>query len=126
MNLSQLLSDWLKIIETENPPPATITALYFGIMNTDKGYMVYLTGAEMYDPDDDDWAGETDYQPPRKIKYLLLPREVTAGLKWRGVLELVASILTVITGEEPNRPLFNGRVLAAGFDDGDLTLVKQQ
>jgi hypothetical protein len=124
MNLSQLLSDWIKIIEQENPPPAAITAINFGMFTSDKGYMVFLTGSEMYDPDDDDWAGEIDYQPARKIKYLLIPREFTTGLKWKGVLDLVVSTLKELAGTEPGRVLFEQRVLTAGFDDGELMVIK--
>ena len=124
MNLSQLLSEWIKKIEEENPPAANITALNFGMLNSDKGYMVYLTGAEIYDPDDDDWAGEIDYQPPRKIKYLLIPREFTAGLKWKGVLDLVVELLKQLSGSAPDNPLFTGRAVTAGFDDGELIVIK--
>ena len=87
--------------------------------------MVYLTGAEVYDPDDDDWAGETDYQPPRKIKYLLIPREFTTGLKWKGVLELVVTSLKELVGSMPANALFAGRAITAGFDDEALELIKR-
>jgi len=124
MNLSDLLSEWIKKIEEENPPPANIAAINFGMLVTDKGYMVYLTGAEVYDPDDDDWAGEIDYQPARKIKYLLLPRGFSSGLKWKGVLELVVNSLKEIVEQDPGRILFSGRAVTAGFEDGELSLVK--
>jgi hypothetical protein len=126
MNLSDLLSEWMKKIEEENPPPANITAINFGILTTDKGYMVFVTGAEVYDPDDDDWAGEIDYQPARKNKYLLLPRETTKGLKGRGVLELVADALKDAAGKGQNPVLFAGRVATAGFEDGELVVIKSE
>ena len=126
MKLSQLLSEWIRKIEEENPPAANIAAINFGMLTTDKGYMVYVTGAEIYDPDDDDWAGEIDYQPPRKIKYLLLPREFTSGLKWKGVLESVVNSLKEIAVTDPARILFNGRGVTAGFDDNELMIVKAQ
>jgi len=126
MNLSDLLSEWIRKIEEENPPAANIAAINFGMLTTDKGYMVYLTGAEVYDPDDDDWAGEIDYQPARKIKYLLLPREFTIGLKWKGVLEQVANTLKELAAADPTRIIFNGRAAAAGFDDSELTLIKSE
>src|ERR1700722_14070018 len=124
MNLSDLLSEWIKKIEDENPPPGNIAAINFGMLTTDKGYMVYVTGAEVYDPDDDDWAGEIDYQPVRKNKYLLLSREFTSGLKWKGVLELVGNALKQLAGANPTRLLFNGRVVTAGFDDSELMMIK--
>jgi hypothetical protein len=124
MELTDLLSAWLTKIELENPPGKEIVALNFGMLNSDKGYMVYLTGAEVYDPDDDDWAGEIDYQPTRANKYLLLPREISKGLKWRGVLDLVAYSLKEIVAKKQNSGLFEGRVAAAGYDDSELILIK--
>ena len=94
------------------------------MLNSDKGYMVYLTGAEVYDPDDDDWAGEIDYQPIRANKYLLLPREITKGLKWRGVLDLVADSLKELITKNLNTGIFEGRIAAAGYDDSELILIK--
>jgi len=126
MNLSDLLTEWIKKIEDENPPPANIAAINFGMLTTDKGYMVYITGAEVYDRDDDDWAGEIDYQPPRKIKYLLLPREFTSGLKWKGVLELVANTIKELATNQPGRLLFAGRVLTAGYDDHELVVIQSE
>jgi hypothetical protein len=124
MNLSQLLSEWIKKIEEENPPAANIAAINFGMFTSDKGYMVYVTGSEVYDPDDDDWAGEIDYQPARKNKYFLLPREFTAGLKWKGVLDLVVSALKELAADLPGRLLFEGWILTAGYDDEALVVVK--
>jgi hypothetical protein len=124
MELTDLLSAWLTKIEQENPPGKIIVALNFGMLNSDKGYMVYLTGAEAYDPDEDDWAGEIDYQPIRANKYLLLPREVTKGLKWRGVLDLVADSLKELITKNLNTGIFEGRIAAAGYDDSELILIK--
>ena len=126
MDLIAFFSDWIKKVEQENPPGPEITAINFGMMLSDKGYMVYITGAEIYDKDDDDWAGEIDYQPIRANKYLLLPRDVTKGLKWKNVLELVAAALTQLAETEPARLLFKGRVVTAGFDDSELTVVKSK
>jgi hypothetical protein len=124
MELNALLSGWLEKIEKEYAPPAEITALNFGMLQSDKGYMVYITGAEIYDANDDDWAGEIDYQPPRKDKYLLLPRELTKGLKWPKVLELIADALKQITRGNSLGLLFANRVIVAGYDDSALILVK--
>ena len=126
MDLIAFFSDWIKKVERENPPGDNITAINFGMMLSDKGYMVYITGAELYDKDDDDWAGEIDYQPIRANKYLLLPREVTKGLKWKNVLELVISTLSQLAAADAARLLFKNRVVTAGFDDSELTVVKSK
>lgn len=126
MNLTTLLSGWLHKIETENPPPADIIALNFGILKSDKGYMIFLTGSEVYDANDDDWAGEIDYQPPRANKYLLLTPEIAKSLKWTKVLEELTPALKelIATGAAPK--LFQNRPITLGYDDEKLILIKSQ
>ncbi|HEY8928698.1 MAG TPA: hypothetical protein VIM55_05890 [Mucilaginibacter sp.] len=125
MSLTTLFSDWIKKVETENPPGPEIVAINFGMLQSDKGYMVYITGAEVYDANDDDWAGEIDYQPIRVNKYFLLSRDATKGLKWAKVLELVAETLKQLAEQDPDRLLFANRVITAGFDDSKLTVIKK-
>jgi len=125
MNLTELFSDWIKKVEKENPPGADIVAINFGMMQSGKNYMVYITGAEIYDADDDDWAGEIDYQPIRANKYLTLPTDATAGLKRANVLELVIDTLKQLVIAEPGRLLFVNRVITANFDDCNLTIIKK-
>lgn len=125
MNLTELFSDWIKKVERENPPASDIVAINFGMMQSGKNYMVYITGAEVYDADDDDWAGEIDYQPIRANKYFTLPAEATAGLKRAKVLELVIATLVQLIKAEPGRLLFANRVITASFDDDNLTLIKK-
>ena len=125
MNLTELFSDWIKKVEKENPPGPDIVAINFGMLQSGKNYIVYITGAEIYDVDDDDWAGEIDYQPIRANKYLTLPTEVAAGLKRAKVLELVIDTLVQLVKAEPGRLLFANRVITANFDDGDLTVIKK-
>ena len=124
MNLTELFSDWIKKVEKENPPGSGIVAINFGMMQSGKNYMVYITGAEVYDADDDDWTGEIDYQPIRANKYLTLPSEATTGLKRANVLELVITTLSQLVKAEPERLLFADRVITANFDDGNLTVIK--
>jgi hypothetical protein len=124
MDLTALFSDWITKIEKENPPGRDIVAINFGMMQSGKGFMAYITGSEMYDADDDDWAGEIDYQPSRANKYFLLPAEITAGLKWLKVLELVIATLKQLADSAPERLLFANRVVTAGYDDKELTVIK--
>lgn len=124
MELTLLFSDWIKKVEKENPPGQDIVAINFGILHSDKGYMTFITGSEIYDANDDDWAGEIDYQPIRVNKYFLLPREATKGLKWMGVLDLVIATLRQLVESGPDRLLFASRVVTAGYDDGKLTVIK--
>lgn len=125
MNLTELVSDWIKKVEKENPPGADIVAINFGMMQSGKNYMVYITGAEVYDANDDDWAGEIDYQPIRANKYFTLPAEATSGLKRAKVLELVIATLAQLVKAEPTRLLFANRVITASYDDENLTVIKK-
>jgi len=125
MNLTELFSDWIKKVEKENPPGTDIAAINFGMLQSGKSYMVYITGAEIYDADDDDWAGEIDYQPIRANKYLTLPAEATTGLKRANVLALVIDTLKQLVKAEPDRLLFANRVITASFDDDNLALIKK-
>ena len=124
MSLATLLSDWLHKIESENLPSADITALNFGILRSEKGYMIFLTGSEVYDAADDDWAGEIDYQPPRANKYLLLTAEINKTLKWTMVLELLAPALKEVITTEAAPQLFRNRTVTLGYDDEKLILIK--
>lgn len=126
MDLSLLFSDWIKKVENENPPGPEIAAINFGMFQSDKGYMIFITGSEIYDANDDDWAGEIDYQPSRANKYFLLPREITAGLKWAKVLEHATNSLKQLIETDPNIPFFANRVVTIGFDDGKLTVIKSE
>jgi hypothetical protein len=125
MNLTELVSDWITKVEKENPPGTDIVAINFGMMQSGKNFMVYITGAEVYDANDDDWAGEIDYQPIRANKYFTLPAEATTGLKRAKVLELVIDTLKQLVKAEPGRLLFANRAVTASFDDDNLTLIKK-
>jgi len=124
MSLTTLLSGWLSKIEIESPPPADIIALNFGVLKSDKGYMIFLTGSEVYDAADDDWAGEIDYQPPRANKYLLLTPEIAKSLKWTKVLEELAPALKQLVAANSAPKLFHSRTITLGYDDEKLVLIK--
>ena|ERR1700744_4404128 len=123
--LKSLLSDWINKIENYAKPPKNINALNFGLFQSDKGFMIYLTGSEIYNAFDDDWASQIDYEPIKLYKYLLLNGEEISDLKnWDEILELVYKNIKEIIDEHPDSVLFKNKVITTGFDDGNLRVIK--
>jgi len=123
-DLKGLISSWINNLEKYCSPPKAISALNFGLFESDKGFMIYLIGSKLYDPSNDDWATEVDYEPIPLYKYLLLSGNDIADLKWDEILQQVNSVLKDIIEKSPNHSLFKNRVVTTGFDDGDLTVIK--
>ena len=118
------LFTWIKKLESYSQPPKGIIALNFGLFESDKGFMIYLTGSKVYDPTNGDWATEINYEPISLYKYLLLPSDDIIGLKWGEVLELICLTLKDFVEEHKDYRLFKNRIVTAGFDDGDLVIIK--
>ena len=115
--------DWLRRANQLSPPPEEIAAYYFGLFESEGGYMAYLNGSREYDPDDDDWACHGDYVPAEK--YFELRDSFAAGTDWRevqrGMVKLVRRFI-----ESPDSSgsfLAGASAVAVGFDDGDLERV---
>jgi hypothetical protein len=126
LSLKDSLLDWIDKIEHYAKPSKKITALNFGLFESDKGFMIYLTGAEVYDASDNDWASQIDYEPIELYKYLLLKGNGISGFeKWDEILELVSKNLKEIIAENPEYALFKNKVVTTGFDDGDLVIIKE-
>jgi hypothetical protein len=127
ISLKDVLFDWIKNVEHYAKPPKEIEALNFGLFESDKGYMIYLTGSEKYNALDDDWASQIDYEPIELYKYLLLKgSEITGHQKWDEILNLVCRNLKEIADENVDYTLFRNKIVTAGFDDGDLTVIKSK
>ena len=122
--LDGLLREWIKKLENYSQPGKDITALNFGLFESDKRFMIYLTGSRSYDSSNDDWASEVDYEPISLYKYLLLSTNDVVKLKWDGVSQAINSVLKNIIAENPSYKLFKNRVVTAGFDEGDLIIIK--
>lgn len=111
--------NWLaKIIESENPDESII-AYYFGIFKGEAHYTVYLIGSSSYDPQDSHSASNNDFEPTNK--YFDLPNDFD-NLRWNVVLEEVEKYLKdfVASASYVNSFFTKAKVIATGFDDGDL------
>ena len=118
------LFTWINQLEKYNEPLKEISALNFGLFESDKGIMIYLTGSKIYDPSNDDWATEIDYEPSANNKYLLLTGEEISDLKWDESLNMVHKTLKELIDEHPEYNLFANKIITIGFDDGDLAVLK--
>lgn len=124
MNLSEILNNWVKQINDNSVIPTDITAINFGIFETETGYSLYCTGSIAYDPDDDDWATEVDFDPAPALKYFALPAELIAEKKWADILADVEQALKVIFSQNSKNLLFNETIITTGFDDGELVRIR--
>ncbi|MEQ9379112.1 MAG: hypothetical protein RIG68_28240 [Imperialibacter sp.] len=124
MKLENLIADWISNNQILATDLQGIEACHFGILETTEGYMIYLIGAKEYDPDNDDWAIEVDFEPTNK--YLEIPTELTDHLDWMAVLELVVKSLADYLSSDAftNSQLANVDVITTGFDGGDLSRIK--
>jgi len=124
MKLEILITDWIQNNNIRTQDLVGIEACNFGIFESTDGYTIYLTGSKEYDPEDDDWSTQIDFEPTNK--YLLVPTELTGHLDWMGVLELVENSLNIYLNYNSftNSQLANIYVITTGFDDGDLTRIK--
>lgn len=119
--MKKKIEDWIKQICYEPFTKENIVALYFGLFETEDGYCLYLVGSSDYDENDDDWACAIEYEPFNK--YLVLK-----GIKtdWQFILDNVYNILSdaIRKPEICDTPLFKGKTIAVGFDDGPMRLIE--
>lgn len=138
----KLLEDWLRQTLISSRPADGVLAYYFGLFNSKSGgketIQLYISGSDEYDEDDDsaDWASGPVYFPdnryaPSKVLtqlYQSLPTDHNAfsigeyvlclGYACVAVRNLMQSIdLTLLLGGADER------VVAVGFDEGDVVTV---
>ena len=111
--------NWLAGIIASETPDESIVAYYFGIFEGETHYTIYLTGSSVYDASDSDWACSNDFEP--KEKYFVLPSDFN-HLTWDEVLKKVENSLKDFVSSTLYKNSFFSRakVIATGFDDGDL------
>lgn len=116
------IENWLNELNISEFIPEEIIAINFGLFESDKGYILYMTGSEFYDMDDDDWASEIDYEPQKK--YLTLGK--SAEIDWEFLEdEVVKNITEILNSESFKNSMFsNVSNITVGFDDGDLVKIK--
>ena len=118
--MKKQIENWLQKLSQDNIDDNGIVALYFGIYETEAGYCLYLTGSKEYDADDDDWACSVDFEP--KGNYL----SIDSTMDWEQFLNTVSVIIEECVNELLiSRPkLFSNKIIAVGFDDGQIIRIK--
>ena len=122
--MKQKIFDWLDRIDHNENIPSTVTAFNIGIFEQDGGYCLYLTGSDVYDADDDDWACDVDFEPAEK--YLPLAGPDIKSMEWEEfqnmIVEIVSDYLDTVV--KKGASIFADRVVTVGFDDGELVRIK--
>ncbi len=115
--------NWLERINQSEEISADLSAFYFGIFETEKEFVVQLSGAKTYLPDDEDWSCEQDFVPAEKYFELdnNLPKK-----DWQEVLQIAVDLLNEFIKSENFSQSFlaQAKAVAVGFHGGDLIKVK--
>lgn len=121
-SLESEITDWMINLAQNNIIPEDITALNFGMFESDKGYSIYLTGSKIYDENCDDWACEIDFEP--KNKYLNLTSREVKKITWQDFQSHTIQIIAkCIETNKHVKSWIAKRTVTAGFDDDELTKI---
>ncbi|MDQ3799223.1 MAG: hypothetical protein M3384_07225 [Acidobacteriota bacterium] len=114
---------WIARINRSESIPADLCAFNFGLIETEKSYSAYLTGAKTFDSENDDWACAEDFVP--KEKYFELGDEF-AGEDWRKVEKKFIELLErcIYSTGFSQTFLAKAEAITCGFDDGELFRIK--
>ncbi len=116
--------EWLHHIEKQDGiPPKDVIAFNFGLLEEDKGYVMYLVGVFEYTEENDDWACVE--MPTKEYRYLRLTSDLQKHT-WEDVLSSIAKILSDLEKEgELNITLVkNAKAITTGFDEGELIKIR--
>jgi len=124
MTFEKEFNNWINGINKNEKPLNEIVAFWFGLIETEDGFTMYLIGSKEFDENDDDWACNNDFEPTNK--YFDLPTNYTNGKSWNVILNDSLKILKdYANSSEFSTSIFrNAIAVACGFDDGDLNRIK--
>lgn len=123
-SLEESFNLWInKLNQTENIE-TEITAFNFGLFETTDGYSIYLIGSKNYDPTDDDWATNVDFEP--KDKYLHFDIDLVIDKDWEELLKISVELIEKYVSSDDFKTsiLKNAMAITTGFDGGDLQRIK--
>jgi hypothetical protein len=115
--------EWLERINQLEEISADLSAFNLGLFETSDGYSAYITGANIYDAEDDDWRCEQDFVP--KEKYFPFPRFFKSK-HWSEILQLAINFVSRFMNSTNFETSFLSKVeaITVSFDDGDVHRVK--
>lgn len=119
-NIYPAFEQWINSMKEE--PSSDVKAFNFGLFESDEGYMSYLIGAKVYDPEDDDWACNESYSPSNR--YFLITD--SKGASWEDVQSIMEKTLKqYVESDGFNHSVISkSKVITVGFDDGDLERIR--
>lgn len=122
--IPERFSKWIKKIESTDLPNEKIIAFNFGLFESSESYIIYLSGSEKYDTEDEDWACDVQYD--LKDKYFDLYSADLNNAKWEFILEFSISLIKdfMKTEDYKNSFLSKSEYITTGFDEGNLTRLK--
>lgn len=120
----QRLFERLESLNANNAIPSDIQGLYFGIYETEEGSYVYLSGAEEYDENDDDWACQHDFYA-ENFDFLIPFSDKT---HWEMNQTLIQNLLLKYTKLADFKHTIFTKIpyIAMGYDDGDLIVIQSK
>ena len=118
--LEAKITNWLNHIAKESILPEKCNAIYIGLIEGQKNYMIHFLGSVEFDKEDDDWAceGINDYIPNKRY----LDSGITIQEAWEEFQNEVVSIIKELKSN--NNPILSQTSnIAVGFDSGDLEYI---
>ena len=116
--VKNIIKNWILRIDEEETLPKEIIALNFGLFEP---YGIELTGSELYNFYDDDWACDEDFEPvERTCPDLNIPED----MDWKDVLEMISEILEELVSELDALEILQVPHITTGFCDSDLVIIK--
>ncbi len=118
--MKKAIFNWIEEISRNQRLPQNIAALNFGLIESNEGLQVYLTGSFEYDEEDDDWACNEDYIADPKYLNLFVN-----NTDWQKNLDLICGYIEEFLNSEyyHNSILRNAPNITVGFDDGELNKI---
>lgn len=123
-----IFKNWLDNCLESNPIPSNIKAIYFGLFESTKGIILYISGSSYFDEEDSDWACNEDYNPKQKycdklpILNELFETEEDIFIRIEKIYDVISDFVNKFLIE--NHTYINEKKIAVGFDDGDVKIIK--
>jgi hypothetical protein len=124
--------NWLITLLKDEPLPSTIQGINFGLYETIGGFEIYLSGSNLFSPDDSDWACANDYWPEGRCAKLSTYDDITERLEkldiepWMYIQAMTILLIDNFLKEENTKNIIPEHIhIACGFDSGDLYLIER-
>lgn len=125
----RVFEEWLNGLVVSRPMPQGITALYFGLCDTDEGIVLHVSGSCVWDEKDPDWACRSDWLPEEGSIRPAIYRDISMVLSRHSYLGyyLALAVLVVMIKQYVATSMISlldrerqSLCIACGFDNGEL------